>query len=378
MPTELHTLPPSASFANNRLFEGIPPTTLSEIGADIQLYEYEPDDVIFCEGDPGTSLFLVGEGAVKISKQGREGEQHTLSIIQAGSFFGEMALFDGQPRSAKATAVGKTVLGSVDEESFRQILEAAPSHLHLNFLRSVVGRLRGVNEHFISEVMRNERLSVVGSMSNSIIHDLKNPMCVIQCASDVLASKHPDADSVQLTRLINKSVESMLAMAQDLLDFSRGATSLEIEPILMGRWMTHLDEQVFSLLSRHNVRLVKEIRYEGLLHIDSGRFLRVIGNLVKNAIEAMPDGGILRFVVEKEGGEIVLRLEDTGVGITPELAAKVFEPFVTHGKSGGTGLGMSIARSVVEAHGGTISIRGGLHRGTTVEIRLRDVSGEPA
>ena len=135
----------------------------------------EEGEVIFREGDRGDLLYLVGEGSVKISKSGRGGEQETLSFIQPGNFFGEMVLLDGEPRSAMATAVGSTLLGTVDEPTFQRILELAPSRLHMNFLRSVTERLRSVNLHFISEVMRSERLSLVGSMANSIIHDLKTP-----------------------------------------------------------------------------------------------------------------------------------------------------------------------------------------------------------
>ena len=142
----------------------------------------EPGEVIFREGDPGDLLYLVGEGSVKISKSGRGGEQETLGYIQRGSFFGEMALLDGQPRSAMATAMGSTVLGTVDETTFQHILKLAPSRLHMNFLRSVTKRLRDVNSHFISEVMRSERLSLVGTMANTIIHDLKNPICIMECS----------------------------------------------------------------------------------------------------------------------------------------------------------------------------------------------------
>src|SRR5262245_6755371 len=136
--------------AKNRLFEGIEPEVLARIAPDVNVVHLEPGEVIFREGDPGDLLYLVGEGSVKISKSGRGGQQQTLSYIQTGNFFGEMALLDGQPRSAMASAVGETLLGTVNEPTFRHILELAPSRLHMNFLRSVSERLRSVNSHFIS------------------------------------------------------------------------------------------------------------------------------------------------------------------------------------------------------------------------------------
>ena len=167
--------------SQNRLFAGITPDLLKEIAPDVRVVQLNDGEVIFREGDPGDLLYLVGEGSVKISKSGRGGQQETLGYIQSGNFFGEMALLDGEPRSAMATAAEPTLLGAVDESTFQHILELAPSRLHLNFLRLVSERLRSVNTHFISEVMRTERLSLVGSMANSIIHDLKNPICIIRC-----------------------------------------------------------------------------------------------------------------------------------------------------------------------------------------------------
>lgn len=217
MVCKLNNLPSTTRFTNNKLFAGIPPEILNEIGTDMDLVQYEAGDVIFQEGDMGESMFLVGEGRVRISKMGRGCQQETLGFIEPGSFFGEMALLDGEPRSAQATAVEPTVLGGVNEMTFKRILEVAPSNLHLNFLRSVVSRLRRVNTHFITEVMRSERLSLVGTMANSIIHDLKNPISVIHCCADLLASKSNDPSSLEFTAIIQKSLQGMMDMTQELL-----------------------------------------------------------------------------------------------------------------------------------------------------------------
>jgi signal transduction histidine kinase len=96
----------------------------------------------------------------------------------------------------------------------------------------------------------------------------------------------------------------------------------------------------------------------------------VLCNLIKNAREAMPNGGILTITTDLVGNQVVIRISDTGIGIPAELLPKLFEPFVTHGKSHGTGLGMAIAKSVVTAHSGKISVSSVPGSGTTVDIRL--------
>lgn len=357
-------------FSCNSLFDGITPELLEEIAPELSVVRLEPGDVIFREGDPGDSLFLVGEGSVKISKRGRGGEQETLGFIKPGSFFGEMALLDHQPRSAMATAAESTLLGTVDEPTFQHILELAPSRLHVNFLRSVTERLRSVNSHFITEVMRTERLSLVGSMANSIIHDLKNPMCILRACSDLISAESKDPRVHELIAMQNKAVEGMLAMTQELLDYARGSTALEMESVSMWRLLEDLNQQALQLLPGQNIQFVRRLEYEGHIEIDLPRFTRVLCNLIKNAREAMKGGGILTLSTELAHGHVLMRLADTGCGIPPEILPRLFEPFVTFGKSHGTGLGMAIAKSIVEAHGGQISVASVAGNGTTVEIRL--------
>lgn len=107
-----------------------------------------------------------------------------------------------------------------------------------------------------------------------------------------------------------------------------------------------------------------------VVQIDVGRFGRVILNLVKNAVEAMKNGGIIWVGARREGAHVIFKVGDTGCGIPAALQARIFEPFITHGKSGGTGLGLAIVKSVVESHGGTISLHSKEGIGTTFEISL--------
>jgi signal transduction histidine kinase len=281
-----------------------------------------------------------------------------------------MALLDGQPRSAMAIAAEPTLLAGVDDEAFQHLLELAPSRLHLNFLRLVSQRLRNVNSHFISELMRTERLSLVGSMANSIIHDLKNPICIVRCCASLIDRHNSDPKLKELTTMLQNAVDGMLAMTQELLDYSRGDTAATKKRTSIRQLLEELDQQSLRLLPGQNIQLVKTVTCSGDLNLDLPRFTRVLCNLIKNAREAMPDGGILTLTVEQVRDEVVLRIADTGIGMPPEVLAKVFEPFVTHGKSHGTGLGMAIAKSTVEAHGGKISISSVEGRGTSVDIRL--------
>jgi signal transduction histidine kinase len=356
--------------AQNRLFAGIESDLLDEIVPDVRIVRLDAGEIVFREGDPGDLLYLVGEGSVKLSKSCRDGQQETLGFVQSGNFFGEMGLLDGAPRSAMATTAEPTLLGVVDEPTFQHILELAPSHLHMNFLRSVSEQLRNVNAHFINEVLRTERLNLVGAMANSIIHDLKNPICIIRCCTDLIARESSDPRLHELTSMTEKAVNGMLAMTQELLDYARGSTSLSRETVSIWRLLDELNQQALRLLPGHNIQFAKNIRYDGTVVIDPTRFIRALCNLIKNAREAMPSGGILTISTDLVDRQVVIRISDTGTGIPAELLPKLFQPFVSHGKSHGTGLGMAIAKSVVTAHNGKISVASVPGRGTTVDIRL--------
>ena len=370
MIAKLDQNPSGALLGGNRLFAGLPTDIVSEFGADVDLFAYEQDDIIFNEGETGDCLYLVCEGSVKISKLGRGGHQETLGFIQPGNFFGEMALIDGQPRSAQATAAAAhTVLGRVDHATFDCILQRAPSSLHMNFLRSVVERLRSVNSNFINELMRSERLSTVGSMANTIIHDMKNPMTVIRSCSDLICMRDADPRIKDFTTLINKAVDKMLDMTQELLDFARGESSLRMERLPATAVLTELESELRSLIPA-SVHLVREDDCRAEINVDCGRFARVLLNLAKNAVEAMPAGGILWLTIRESAGTVIFRVADTGSGIPADLLPSIFEPFVTRGKSKGTGLGLAIVKSVVESHHGTISVQSTPGTGTAFEITL--------
>jgi signal transduction histidine kinase len=364
-----------SQFQQNHLFDGVPPDVLEEIGPHIGIAEFAENDVVFREGEPGNVLYLVGKGSVRISKSGRGGQQETLGFIGPGSFFGEMALLDKQPRSAMATAAEPTMLGLMGDDAFKRVLEIAPSRLHLNFLHSVTERLRNVNSHFISEMMRNERLSLVGTMANSIIHDLKNPIHIVRYCSHFIAKDSKDPRVAELTKIIDSAMDGMVAMTQELLDYARGSSSFTFKNISIWRLLDELNDQALRVLASHNVQFIKNIAYEGEIQVDLHRFSRMLCNVIKNAREAMAQGGILTLATEQIGDEIALRISDTGVGIPPEILPKLFEPFVTHGKDNGTGLGLAIAKSIVEGHRGKISVTSELGSGTTVEIRLPALVG---
>ncbi len=365
----LSTRPTPAQLKSCRLFAGIPTEPIEAMSSDIVLLRLDSGEVLFKERDPGECFYIVLEGSICISKLGRSDKQETLCYMQSGNFFGEMTLVDGLPRSAQATAAKDSVLARVDRATFDRILAIAPRELHMNFLRCVTERLREVNGQFMTELIRTERLSLVGTMANSIIHDLKNPLTIIQSASEILKMKVSDPSVDRFTQMVNRAVKSMLDMTQEILDFARGQSSFELKQVPIQALLEELEGQLEQIVPG-SIQIQRDIDCQAEVRLDVGRFSRMLLNLIKNSVEAMPKGGTLSLSIRQQDKKVLFRITDTGCGIPPELQAQVFEPFMTFGKSKGTGLGMAIVKNVVEAHNGTISLESQVGVGTTMEVAL--------
>lgn len=362
-------LKPTDLIRQNQLLAGLEETAFQRIAEEIELLRYGPDEMIFEEDDPGDCLFLIVQGGVKISKKGRGGQQEVLAHLAQHDFFGEMAVVDSGRRSARASAEGDTILGQVDRSDWDLLLRLAPHQVMRNFSRAVSARLRNNNQHFIEEMMRNERLSLLGTTVSAIAHDMNNPISSIMSACHIVQTTTQDKVTARMADLIRDAVKRMEMMTQELVDFSRGKTNLQLKAFTVAELIEGLDADLEKCRPYFEVRV--DLRYVGKLHGDRHRLLRVFGNLIRNAREAMKPnvGNRLEFTISRIGDVARFEVADTGCGIPQDLLPKLFEPFATFGKENGTGLGLAISKSVVDAHHGTIAVKSN-EQGTTFTVEL--------
>jgi signal transduction histidine kinase len=356
------------AFLSNRLFEGLSPEVLRSV--DIQEVEYEPGDVIFDEGTAGSTLMLVGRGRVQISKTGRQGLQETLATIEPNDFFGELAVIDRGPRSARAIALEPVLVGEVDHKTFTRLMHNAPDTLPLTFTRVVVERLRFTNSKYIEQLLQSERLTILGSMVSSIIHDLKNPMSAILSSVEYLEKIGPSESVRQLAEIIRSSAIRMVEMSEELLGFARGKVTLRPRLTSVGRLLALLEEEILTQIRSSQIRLVVRIDEAGPLTLDETSLMRCLTNIIKNAKEALGEEGTITIQMRDVGSQLDISISDNGPGIPELIKGRIFEPFVTYGKKHGTGLGMAIAKSTVEAHGGRIWLDSETGKGTTFHVVL--------
>jgi two-component system chemotaxis response regulator CheY len=228
------------------------------------------------------------------------------------------------------------------------------------------------NVRLLEERVASERLSAIGRMISALAHDLRNPMTAIKGYAGMFeAFDLPRDREKECGRLIQEECDRMSAMLEEVLAFSRGEhIRLNLAPVDVDDLASHIRRLVEPVFQARRIEFRTDLNCGSAVLVDLERITRAILNVVDNSIEAMEGGGTFVLSSAVAGPSVELALEDTGRGIPEEVQARVFEPFFTHGKAKGTGLGMAIARRIVEEHGGTIGLRSEVGRGTRITLTL--------
>jgi signal transduction histidine kinase len=341
---------------NSKLFGGLSDAEMEALRASAQVLELAPDTVIFKAGDSGDGLYMVRAGGVEISAEIAQGERKSLARLGPGDYFGEMAVIDNEPRSATAITQGKTSVYFLPREAVLKMLERSPL-LAVRLIREFSHRMREFNKQYVEEALQAERLTMLGKFTRSIVHDFKNPLNVIGLSAELAGmERSTPASRANAAVRIRKQVDRLSNMLNELLEFSRGSQN----PIVLAktsypRFIHQIMDELEQELTEKKIKLrsVNEPPDIDLL-FDPARLTHVFFNLIHNAADAMPEGGeiFMRFALKPN--ELVTEIEDTGKGIPPEVADRLFTAFATYGKANGTGLGLSICKKIITDHKGHI------------------------
>jgi len=243
-------------------------------------------------------------------------------------------------------------------EADAELLSVLTAHAALAFERLRIAQ----------EQREAERLATVGQMASTIMHDLRNPIAAIRMIAEEIAAEYPD--TAEYVQMIIEATDRTVGLAEDLLAYTRGETGLKFQEQEVQEFLVGVVRGVRHQLEASGITLEEDYGDVGRAEIDGRRLERVLFNLINNAREAMPQGGTLRLSARREDDTIVLQIADTGTGIPPEVREHIFEPFFTHGKRRGTGLGLAVVDTIVRAHNGTIEVESEEGKGTTFTLRL--------
>jgi len=243
------------------------------------------------------------------------------------------------------------------------------------------------------QFLRAQRMESIGTLAGGIAHDLNNSLGPILMSLDVLRMKFPDPDSRELLDLIQSSAQRSADMVRQVLSFGRG-----IEGRKMAVQVKHLLREIEKIVNDtflKNIQVRADFPRDLCTVVgDPTQLHQVLLNLCVNARDAMPQGGLLSISAEnltldaqyaalnpeaKPGRYVLIRVEDSGTGIPPEILEKIFDPFFTTKEVGkGTGLGLYTSLGIVKSHGGFVRVSSEVNQGTRFQVYIPADAAEVA
>lgn len=219
-----------------------------------------------------------------------------------------------------------------------------------------------------AKLLQSERMAAIGELAGMVAHDLRNPLMGIAGAAYYLKTHaHSKLDDTErrMLKIIEENVAYSNKILSDLQDYSK-EVKLELKETSV---KALLKDGLSSLTVPSNIQVIDKTKDCHRLMADVNKMKRVFINIIKNAVEAMPKGGKLTVISKRKKDKIEISFSDTGIGIPPDVLAKVGKPLVTT-KAKGMGFGLAICNRIIEAHKGKLSIESEPSKGTTVKIKL--------
>jgi len=393
------------------IFADLTPEALTSLAANGRYDAARPGQMLFREGDPGNALYVVIKGEVRLSRRDPAGQEVALATMRPGMVFGELALIDGEPRSATAVAVGVCGFFIIERDDFMKLLSSSPRILG-DLMVGMSGKIRETNTEYFNAILAQERLRAEGEVERhrlvtqmvaGVAHEINTPIGVANQAASLITDQLTPAGAATLAKddrakqdledlaHAAKLVQDNLARADRLI---RAFKNLSVHQASEAREtvdLVKLTEEVIGLIAI-KARLAKlELELENTIAGDAawdgypGSYTQIFLNLIGNVERyAYPPG---------EGGKVTVKLEraaggknyrvtvrDYGKGIPAADLKKVWEPFFTTGRGqGGSGLGLAIVRNLATTSlKGRVDIESKVGEGTAVIVEFPRALPDPA
>ncbi|MDF2630392.1 MAG: hypothetical protein K0R39_4223 [Symbiobacteriaceae bacterium] len=309
-----------------------------------------------------------------------EGRVVMTNAVAEKRFGGKLALEKGQPLPeglAQAAQVEQALTGQPGPEVDWEVegsqleVQSVPFRGSEGAMQGAICLVRDVTQVRAMEqqVLRVEKLAAIGELAAGAAHEIRNPLTSIRGFIQLLQARASRADGEYFQIILNE-IDRIDCIIRDMLLLAR-PSALKKQALSLAT----ITDEVLLLhqtdFQRTNIAVTTEYHDDvGLVCVDPKMFRQLMINLVRNAVQAMPYGGALCVVLRRAGTEqVAFEVADTGVGISPESLKRLFVPFYTT-KEEGTGLGLALCYSIVQAHGGRIDVRSHVGQGTTFSVFL--------
>jgi signal transduction histidine kinase/ActR/RegA family two-component response regulator len=238
-------------------------------------------------------------------------------------------------------------------------------------------------ERMREQYTQMEKLSALGELASGVAHNFNNTLTGILARAQLLTEVTDPREIKRGLRIIIQTAEDGAKTVKRIQDFARQRRDQDFVPIDVDQLMLEVAEitrprwKDRAEAENVHIKLVRQIGSNAIIMGDAGELREVLVNMVFNAVDAMPQGGTLTLSTQEAGGEIEIRVSDTGTGMSEEVRSRIFDPFFTTKGKAGMGLGLSVSYGIIRRHEGTVEVDSEVWRGTTFSLRFK-TAGEGA
>jgi signal transduction histidine kinase len=285
-----------------------------------------------------------------------------LEKISSGADIQSLLIFP--IKNQKGDVTGILELDNSSKEKFEEKDESI-----LSILNPLIA-LALENADFIQNFVHSDRLISLNKISNFLIQDIKSPIVTIKQYSEHIKKQNINEEILPVLDMIEEQADTIMNLVQTTLRYSEGILISKPQTILFSTAMDSILALLAEYVESRGIKLFKKYDGDGLVDLDRKEFYQACYQIAKNACDAMPHGGNFYVIVKREEKTIRIEFKDTGLGIPDSIKDRIFEPFMSHGKEGRTGLGLAIAEKIVKEHKGKIWAESDLGEGSVIIIVL--------
>jgi len=372
-----------------RAFPGIKANEIEELIVHSQVRSYPPGSTLCHENATEDRFYMILEGEVEVTKVINNSETRLLKTLSAGDFFGEMALIHNAPRAATVTAKTDLTTLELDKAAFDRVLHNSSS-VAMAMVSEISNRLRSNDQLAVDDLrMRASELAEAyqklaeqelarREFLTNIAHELRTPLMVasgyLQMLQRGIVSGEQLAAGVDA---VVRNVQRITTLVNDILFLQEMDLVLpEFQAVDMNEVAQHVVEKYAAVATKLSVDLrLAPTPNLSPVSGDSKSLERALMALVDNALKFSPKGGAVEIRLNEKDNEILVAVEDHGIGIAKENMPRIFDRFYHLEKHeddlfGGIGLGLAIIRQVIEQHQGRLDVASEPGKGSTFTMTL--------
>jgi signal transduction histidine kinase len=372
----------------HQAFPGLGDEALAELAGVAELRTYPPGTILCHEGRAEETFYVIVSGRAEVSKYIQADMQRVLHRPGPGEFFGEIALVQEGPRTATVRTTEPTTVLEIGREAFMSVLNRSAS-MAVRIMLQVTSRLRDADQRAIADLRRKNvelaqayaelaaQQKLRSEFLTTVAHELRTPLTAATGYLQLINSGTvPPMQAPQFLQTVAHNLDTVVHLVNNILLLQElELITPEFKPIEIGAVVLRAVEEMTERAAESGLTINTHIQRK-LLQVmgDAGGLGRAIGALLDNAVKFSPEGGEINVRVQASEA-VRIEISDPGIGFPIEQLDDVCRPFTRIEGSGGhlfggVGLGIPIAKQVVESHGGHIEIASEVNKGSTFTIVL--------